>query len=60
MSISQLKKELAGIREMLMPKHELGKVIIYDTEKGIPEELLGLNDGIVRIFIPDDGRDSLR
>jgi len=51
---------LAGIRETLKPKHELGKVIIYDTEKGIPEELLGLNDGIVRIFIPDDGRDSLR
>jgi hypothetical protein len=55
MSISQLKKELAGIREMLMPGHELGGVIIYDPEKGIPE----FNDGKMRICLPDNGRDQV-
>jgi hypothetical protein len=53
MSISQIKKELAGIRETLKPEQTSGTIIIYDPEKGIPEELLGLDDGIVRIFIPN-------
>lgn len=31
------------------------RVIIYFAEEGIPEELL--NDNILHIFIPDNGRD---
>lgn len=55
MSISQLKKELAGIREMLQPDAELGGVIIYDPDKGIPE----FTDEKMRICIPDNGRDRV-
>ena len=55
MTIQQLKKELAGIREMLKPDDELGGVIIYDPEKGIPE----FNDGEMRICLPDNGRDRV-
>lgn len=60
MSLQQIKKELVGIRETLKPGQPARNVIIYDPEKGIPDELLGLDDGIVRIFIPDNGRDCLR
>jgi len=55
MTIQQLKKELAGLREMLKPDEELGAVIIYDPEKGIPE----FNDGKTRICLPDNGRDQV-
>ena len=54
MTLQQIKKELTGIRETLKPEQTAGTIIIYDPEKGIPEELLGLDDGIVRIFIPND------
>lgn len=56
MSLQQIKKELAGIREAVKPEHEFDKVIIYDPETGIPE----FNDDKTRIFIPDNGRDFLR
>jgi len=58
MTIQQLRKDLAGIRETLKPEQTAGNVVIYDPEEGIPEELLGLNDGIVRIFIPNDYRND--
>jgi len=52
-TLQQIKKELAGIRKAVKPEQTSGTIIIYDPEKGIPEELLGLDDGIVRIFIPN-------
>jgi|BarGraNGADG00212_2_1021979.scaffolds.fasta_scaffold54576_2 hypothetical protein len=56
MTIQQLKKELAGIREMLKPADEFGGgVIIYDPDQGIPE----FNDGKTRICLPHDGRDKV-
>jgi len=52
-TLQQIKKELAGILKAVKPEQTSGTIIIYDPEKGIPEELLGLDDGIVRIFIPN-------
>lgn len=54
MSITQLKKEIKGLKEALTHEktHE-ETVIIYDPEKGIPE----VADSKMRIFIPDNGRD---
>ena len=55
MTIQQLKKELADLRGMLKPADELGGVIIYDPEKGIPE----FTNGKTRICLPDHGRDQV-
>ena len=56
MSVQQLRKDLAGIREAIKPEDNYNNVIIYDVKKGIPEELL--HGDVVRIFIPDNGRDT--
>ena len=54
MTIPQLRKELAGIRETLKPGNAFENIIIYDPAKAIPAELF--NGDMVRIFIPDNGR----
>jgi len=55
MSITQIRKDLAGIRVALKPAETTGNIIIYDPATGIPGELL--TGDMVRVFIPDNGRD---
>ena len=54
MSLAQRRKELEGIRETLKPGNAFENIIIYDPAKAIPAELF--NGDMVRIFIPDNGR----
>ncbi len=54
MTLQRIRKELAGIRETLKPGNAFESIIIYDPAKAIPAELL--NGDMVRIFIPDNGR----
>ena len=56
MSILQLRKDLAVIRESLKPDDPNNNDFIYDVRTGIPEEIL--NGDVVRIFIPDNGREN--
>jgi hypothetical protein len=56
MSITQIKRDLSGIRRALKPGRPFENIIIYDPVKGIPE----LNSDETLIFLPEDGRDLAR
>ena len=53
MSITQIKRDLSGIRRALKSGRPFENIIIYDPVKGIPE----LNSDETLIFLPEDGRD---
>ena len=56
MSLSQIKRDLAGLRESLKPAETANRIIIYDPVQGIPGNLS--NSEWFRVYIPDNGRNT--
>jgi hypothetical protein len=52
-----IENKLISLENKLNPDPSVcGEIIVYDGEKGIPEELLQ-DDSVIRVFIPDNHRD---